>query len=220
MAISNYIPNSRISQSGVCTSTTRPASPYEGQVIYETDTDRVLVWNASAWVAPNSQTANPPGLELVKTQTVGTGVSSPIVVSGAFDSSYVNYKITYSGGVASQSINISCRLGAANASYFSVRAFNQPANGAFQGNGVNNTAEWPYFGQGSTNFAQINADVFMPNLAQQTTYHGVYNLGIGQFSEMGTTTGLLANTTAYTDFTLFFAGTLTGGTIRVYGYRN
>ena len=34
---------------GVCTSTTRPTAPYEGQMIYETDTDKVLVWNNSAW---------------------------------------------------------------------------------------------------------------------------------------------------------------------------
>lgn len=34
---------------GVVTSTTRPSSPYEGQIIYETDTDMVAVWNGSAW---------------------------------------------------------------------------------------------------------------------------------------------------------------------------
>lgn len=49
MAISNFIPSSRIMQPGVCTSSTRPASPYEGQAIYETDTDKVLVWNGSIW---------------------------------------------------------------------------------------------------------------------------------------------------------------------------
>ena len=32
---------------GVCTSSTRPASPYDGQVIYENDTNRTLVWNGS-----------------------------------------------------------------------------------------------------------------------------------------------------------------------------
>ena len=36
---------------GVCTSTTRPSNPFEGQMIYETDTDKVLVWNGSAWYA-------------------------------------------------------------------------------------------------------------------------------------------------------------------------
>ena len=34
---------------GVCISTTRPGSPFDGQVIYETDTNRALVWNGSAW---------------------------------------------------------------------------------------------------------------------------------------------------------------------------
>jgi hypothetical protein len=51
MPLSNYLPSSRLIQPGVCTSTTRPASPYEGQAIYETDTDKVLVWNGAAWYA-------------------------------------------------------------------------------------------------------------------------------------------------------------------------
>ena len=35
---------------GVCTSGTRPTAPYDGQQIYETDTDKLLVWNGSAWI--------------------------------------------------------------------------------------------------------------------------------------------------------------------------
>ena len=38
----------------ICTSTTRPASPFEGQKIYETDTDRELTYDSSAWVQTNS----------------------------------------------------------------------------------------------------------------------------------------------------------------------
>ena len=34
---------------GVCTSTTRPSAPYEGMMIYETDTDMLAIWNGSAW---------------------------------------------------------------------------------------------------------------------------------------------------------------------------
>lgn len=33
----------------VCTSATRPAAPYTGQVIYETDTDHPAVWDGTAW---------------------------------------------------------------------------------------------------------------------------------------------------------------------------
>ena len=39
---------------GVCTSSTRPASPYEGQTIYETDTDVLSIWNGSAWKTVSS----------------------------------------------------------------------------------------------------------------------------------------------------------------------
>lgn len=46
MAISN---NTTGYRPGVCTSTTRPTAPYEGQMIYETDTDMVAIWNGSAW---------------------------------------------------------------------------------------------------------------------------------------------------------------------------
>jgi hypothetical protein len=49
MPLSNYIPSSRLLTPGVCTSTTRPASPYEGQAIYETDTDMMAIWNGTAW---------------------------------------------------------------------------------------------------------------------------------------------------------------------------
>ena len=37
-------------KSGVCTSSTRPTNPFEGQLIYETDTNRTLVYDNAAWV--------------------------------------------------------------------------------------------------------------------------------------------------------------------------
>jgi hypothetical protein len=49
MGITQQIGASSLIKPGVCTSTTRPASPYEGQVIYQTDTDQTLVWNGTAW---------------------------------------------------------------------------------------------------------------------------------------------------------------------------
>lgn len=46
MGISNVSNGLR---SGVCTSSTRPTAPYEGQMIYETDTDLVRLWNGTTW---------------------------------------------------------------------------------------------------------------------------------------------------------------------------
>lgn len=46
MAISNLSSGFR---PGVCTSSTRPAEPYEGMMIYETDTDMLAIWNGTAW---------------------------------------------------------------------------------------------------------------------------------------------------------------------------
>jgi hypothetical protein len=37
-------------KSGVCTSSTRPTNPYSGQLIYETDTNRTLVYDNAAWL--------------------------------------------------------------------------------------------------------------------------------------------------------------------------
>jgi hypothetical protein len=60
MAISN---NSTGLRTGVCTSTTRPTTPYTGQVIYETDTSLTSVWNGTTWVGTTSAatTANGNG---------------------------------------------------------------------------------------------------------------------------------------------------------------
>lgn len=50
MPVTNYLPSSRLIQPGVCTSTTRPVTPFEGQAIYETDTDTIRTYNGSAWI--------------------------------------------------------------------------------------------------------------------------------------------------------------------------
>ena len=49
MPFSSVLGASSAIRPGVCTSLTRPAVPYEGQLIYETDTDRIAVYSGSAW---------------------------------------------------------------------------------------------------------------------------------------------------------------------------
>jgi hypothetical protein len=48
MAISSALGTGSLTP-GVCTSTTRPTAPFEGQLVYETDTDMMAIWNGTAW---------------------------------------------------------------------------------------------------------------------------------------------------------------------------
>jgi hypothetical protein len=66
-------------KSGVCTSTTRPASPYEGQVIYETDTDLLKSYNGSSWVTMGPASA--PVVDALSSATVAT---SQTTTSGTY----------------------------------------------------------------------------------------------------------------------------------------
>lgn len=50
MPLSSVVGAQSIVRPGVCTSSTKPASPYDGQVIYMTDVDQTAVWDGSAWV--------------------------------------------------------------------------------------------------------------------------------------------------------------------------
>lgn len=49
MPFSSVLGAQSVVKPGVCTSATRPAAPYDGQVVYLTDTDQTLVWDGTAW---------------------------------------------------------------------------------------------------------------------------------------------------------------------------
>jgi hypothetical protein len=154
------------------------------------------------------------GLRLVKKQTIGSGVSS-VNVTSAFSSTYPNYKIMVAGGASSTNTFFNIRLGAAVSGYR-----HQLAGGNFSGTaqliGSASTSAWFYFGTATTAGLSLNVDVLSPQLATLTTCSG-YASDIGSWS--GMSTGVIPATTQFTDFSLLAnAGTLTGGTIYVYGY--
>ena len=76
---------------GVCTSSTRPASPYAGQHIYETDTNLQFVWNGSAWVNNYASSASPAltGTPTAPTATAGTNTTQ--IATTAFANSAGGY---------------------------------------------------------------------------------------------------------------------------------
>jgi hypothetical protein len=62
----------------ICTSTTKPLLPVEGQMIYETDTNIVRIWDGSKWVAYHR-----PGEIIERLSSVCDG-SSKTVTSGTY----------------------------------------------------------------------------------------------------------------------------------------
>ena len=161
---------------------------------------------------------NAVGLWLVKTQTVGTAVSS-VTVTGAFSRTYDNYLITLEGGTVSADGDINLKLGASATGYYGFLNYGDVASATPLGATRNNTAQFNWVGGGAAGQrAHVHVQVFGPNKAAYTKLlNGTYQSG----SNYGTIQGEHRVATAYTDFTLATGtGTLTGGTIRVYGYRN
>ena len=158
---------------------------------------------------------NAVGLWLLKTQTIGTAVAQTDV-SNAFSADYEAYKVVVSGGTASGSQAIALKLGTTATGYYLGLTSTVYASSGFYGTGTtNNGANFGICGWADADHIGINFDIVNPYLAKRT----LINAWVSGSSVGGVAAGLLNNTTSYTGFSLIVSGTLTGGTIRVYGYR-
>ena len=85
---------------GVATSSSRPTVPFDGQVISETDTDSLKVYNGSAWIGvgglapviPTSIAATGGSSSLSGATATFTGTST-ISLNGIFTATYNAYRI-------------------------------------------------------------------------------------------------------------------------------
>jgi hypothetical protein len=155
-----------------------------------------------------------PGLRLIKKQTIGSGVSS-VSVTNAFSATYEAYKIVITGGAASTNANLSFALTGSTSGYYIALMNSQYNNTAPVNSGLSNTSSWAFSNAFSTTFLNFNMEVFNPFLAKQTLFNSAYisptNIGFGG--------GYHDVATSYSGFTIATAsGTITGGTIYVYGY--
>jgi hypothetical protein len=195
-------------------------SPETGMVSYRTDgtadskREGFEFYDGSAWTRMIPQ----GGLTLVKSQTIGSAVSS-VEVTGAFSADYENYRIIISGGSASGADSLRMQLGSTTTGYYQFSVFGVYSSSTVNGDNVNNGSTF-WVGRAGNNVSGV-IDVLQPFASEET---------VVTFSGATTTTtssavagaGYLNNTTSYTAFTIStqFANTLTGGTIKVYGYRN
>ena len=155
------------------------------------------------------------GLWLVKSQTIGNGVASQ-QVTGAFSADYDDYLITVSGGTASANTVLAMYFGAVTTGYrwnYMYGSFNNTGAVA----GTLNNASILYVGTVATNGITAAITVNSPFLSKPTAVLGSGG-SPGVFS--GVVQGYEPNATSFTSFFLLpSTGTLTGGTINVYGYK-
>jgi len=149
--------------------------------------------------------------------TIGNAVSSVSVT--CFTANYDHYRILISGGVGSTGTQFRLAFSGINTGYYGGFFSTVFSTGAFLGGGDNNSAYFNNVGFISTFNMYLNADVsnpFSSALRKNISAYGAFNSnGYGMY--FGECTG----TSSASGFTISAAsGTITGGTIRVYGYRN
>ena len=165
-----------------------------------------------------STLGNYQGLFHIKTQTVGNAVSS-VAVTGAFSADFDNYLITMNGGTVSTDASMSMILGASVTGYYGFMNYGTVPVNTPLGVSRNNAANAAWVGGGASGqMCHVRVEVFGPFAARYTKLlNSTYQNGLAY----GTMQGEHRVATSYTGFTLSpDAGTLTGGSIRVYGYRN
>ena len=157
-----------------------------------------------------------PGLRLIKKQTIGSAVAS-VTVTGAFSATYDNYCIMVSGGACSADNNdFQLRLGSTTTNYYGAFVLATYSTGAVSAAVNNNTASYvAYMGNCNTSNQTAKIEINSPFLTKNTTFSAY----VARDTLAGHTSAILKDATSYTAFTLYpSGGTLTGGTIYVYGY--
>lgn len=162
----------------------------------------------------NASDMNAVGLWLVKTQTIGSAVSS-VTVTSCFTSDYDNYRIVIANVAATNADFLTFTLsGATGTSYAWGATFTQYTGITLTTvSGGSTSARVAVMG----GKFQAAIEVGSPFLSAITTFNST-SASDGYSWQGG---GYNSNTTSSTGFTISpAAGTLTGGTIKVYGYRN
>ena len=162
---------------------------------------------------------NAVGLWLVKSVTIGSGVSS-VDVTSAFSSDYDNYIIGYTSVDASvDNTGLLFRFGTAASPVTTNYKYAGKFSG-YTGTNLDVNQNTPVYWEVGGTETDVNAGMFSvygPNLTARTTFSAQFARTDAAFAFAG----IHDAATQHTGFHLYPAsGTLTGGTIRVYGYRN
>ena len=169
---------------------------------------------------------NAVGLWLVKTQTIGTAVAT-VDVTSCFSSSYQHYKIVVDQvtGMASGA-NFGARMLVGTTPntgniYGILMYASVASSAAYVGVNDNNANQFTYLsGTGNGNVGSFHFDIQNPFEARETRLGPVGFVKTVGATDIGFYMGALYNSTSYNGIRIQVGtGTMTGGTIRVYGYK-
>ena len=188
-----------------------------GEVLTAADMNAVGLWRVtSCTVTSVGGTAATASNGVI---TIGTNNTS-VTVNNAFSADYDRYKIVISGGVSSAALDMRLTLGSTATGYYGFLLYGAYNTNTVQGFGQNNAAFWGYVGTGTTDALVGNFELDNPFATKRTFVFAQNALSLAPSGVGNSFSGYLADNTSYTTFTLTpSTGNLTGGTIRVYGYR-
>jgi hypothetical protein len=192
------------------------ATPLAGMITYLQDSNTYETYSGSSY-----SPLVPSGLQLVKSQTIGTAASS-VVVSDVFSANYDNYRVVIAGATASVNVGINIQFGSATSAYFGANQIVQFGGTSSTSGQV--TGSFFTFASISVNNGggAASIDIYSPFKSERTGFSGtnVYyrsDLGAGFHR---TFSGFQNSDTSFTGFTINVpSATLTGGQIDVYGYK-
>jgi hypothetical protein len=208
----------------VCTSSTRPTGIAEGTMIYETDTNKVLVYNGSSWVEVSDldSTDALSASGQTKLDNIGSvfiseasfsSVSS-VSVDSVFSSSYINYRVLLSFDASANDFSLGMRLrasGSDNSTNSYSAQFSTASTTSVTANASDTTIFENVFVADDfrTGANAIGIDFFSPyTTARETSFFGMSYSSVRIFR---VSAGNFSATTSFDGFSIIpNTGTVTG----------
>jgi hypothetical protein len=188
----------------------------EGMVAYLQDTDKIQVYNGTAWV----DAANNTGAGLIHIQTTSFSAVSAQSVNNVFTSAYDSYKILISitGASANGVISLKLRAGtSSSANYFQGGRYVDETGAGVNWNLNNVTTGWKV-AESSKGLTDINLNG--PHLTRAATINFLYG-GFNQATNVigAHAGGIHSNTNAFDGVELLTSTGNITGTIQFFGVK-
>lgn len=158
------------------------------------------------------------GLTLVKSVAVGSAVSS-VTVSNAFSSTFQNYRIIMDGVDCNNANHtIAFNFDGSTTGYYGAGWYRNYANTIGNWSASSNATSWNIGYSSTGNDSYTSFEVFHPYDTRVSKYSMPPNGGQDFVQIFG---GKHDSASSFTGFVIYIpSSTMTGGTIRVYGYNN